>query len=507
MLACNGCTQTSVQDKIETLSAVVARGYLIDTNLKVVNKHGWYWKILSFLRTLLQPIASCLGRDLFQAYRSDAVATALFKLCEQSPENLSVALKAKIVTQILIPLDAKTKGKYHNSLEKAKADILAVGGIQKAIVQRKSLVLKALNGFAHDLHLKLAAQGQKSICFAPLSLAPVLGMILQGLPERKKTIFLKELGLKDLAEPLVHLALRELIDDVAGANGDLCSIKVANAMAAPNDTPIFPEYREAITKIYKAQHFSVPKERTAGASLINAWIAEKTGGHIRNLISANDLPDGAFFVLLNGVYFDGKWAQNFKKTKSELFTFANGGPKDVQMMSVKGNYRSYEGDTFRMLEIPYKSPKGHRLAHLVFLPNRPKDLHKLEARLTPEFIAECRQKVKLEEFQVKMPKLNVDVKTELLDILEAMDLPIKDELTELANEAHLTKILHQATIKVDEKGTVATAATAAMGACESAPMPKEPKNFHINHDYVYYITDNDHVLFQGNVKHPEVLVR
>ncbi len=478
-----------IQKKIDELSAAVARGDLIDADLHVTSKTSWKWRLIKLFNCLLQPFYSCFGKDPFLHYRTNNVAQSLLKLCGQCAD-LSFDTKTKAVGSILTRLNAKTRGRYAADVEKVKA--LVLGG-SPVIAQRKTLVQNALNRIAYDLHQKLSGNSQKNVCFSPIGLAPILGMILGGMPKERRESFLETLGLQNLGTSLVLLTISELMADVSEANGDLCSIQISNAFVAHPDAKINPKYKEFAKVCYGAEEF----------------LSEGLG-QVKNLVLAQDLKGPSpSFVMLNGIHFSGKWIAPFRDAVDEQFTFANGGSQKVKMMPLEGNLPVYDGDTFRMIEIPYRSPHGHRLIHTVFLPNEGQPLNLLEARLTPEFIAHCRREARNGLYDVRMPKLNVDVRdATLLDTLQRIGLPMSGALPEISEQAQLKKIIHQAKVQVDEKGTFAVAATEALavGRSVEAPQPVENKKFLINRSYVYMISDNNQILFQGNVRDPAALV-
>jgi len=505
----------TIQQQVDTLMEAVGAGNLIDSDLKVVNKHGWEWKILSVVKWILSPLYSCLGMDAFQHYRIHNVSQAILKLCENNAKDLTPQLKTKVVTHLLGTFDIRSKGKYTKDIEAVRNSILSLGTAPgDPINQRKALVQNAVAQFAHQLHMRLAnLTPNASICFSPVSIIPVLGMILKGMPEERKQIFLANMGLGALPEPIVHIGMMEILDDIASASGDLCSIRYANALAAPVEALIHADYKRGVARDYKGEIFPISLEAEEACKAINDWISEKTNGHIKDLLKPDDLkaaendPRKAF-ALLNAIYFEGKWEKKFREAVNEPFHFAHGGDVQVKMMSLGKTLACYTGDTFRMLEIPYKSPQGHKLAHLVFLPNPGQNLTDLEARLTPALIAQCRQTAVKEYYDVKMPKIDVNVKVDhLLDTLHEMGIPLKGALPLLGEDAEIKKIIHQAKVKVDEEGTVAAAATAAIGMCMACAPPPPPKTFYIDRDYAYYIVDNNTILFQGNVKDPQALTR
>ena len=70
-------------------------------------------------------------------------------------------------------------------------------------------------------------------------------------------------------------------------------------------------------------------------------------------------------------------------------------------------------------------------------------------------------------------------------------------------------MVHQAFVEMDEKGTVAAAATAVLIAPTAAPFeteePPKPIIFRANHPFLFAIRDNrtGAVLFIGRVQRPE----
>jgi serpin B len=70
----------------------------------------------------------------------------------------------------------------------------------------------------------------------------------------------------------------------------------------------------------------------------------------------------------------------------------------------------------------------------------------------------------------------------------------------------ISKVIHQAFINVDEKGTEAAAATAVVMNLMMAPQHAEPKIFKADHPFVFLIKDNTtgSILFMGTIMKPEI---
>jgi serpin B len=74
------------------------------------------------------------------------------------------------------------------------------------------------------------------------------------------------------------------------------------------------------------------------------------------------------------------------------------------------------------------------------------------------------------------------------------------------HDLFLRKVIHQATIAVDERGTVAAAVTAEVGGAGSAGDPPPETTFHIDHPFLYFIRDDASgtVLFMGRIDDPSL---
>eukprot|EP00966_Prymnesium_polylepis_P060833 1410884-Prymnesium_polylepis.1 len=75
--------------------------------------------------------------------------------------------------------------------------------------------------------------------------------------------------------------------------------------------------------------------RQVGSSFdeLNAWVAERTEGHIQKLIDPPTVDPLFVGALVNAVYFVGAWASAFDPKETVEATFAApGGPLPARMM-------------------------------------------------------------------------------------------------------------------------------------------------------------------------------
>jgi serpin B len=72
-------------------------------------------------------------------------------------------------------------------------------------------------------------------------------------------------------------------------------------------------------------------------------------------------------------------------------------------------------------------------------------------------------------------------------------------------DLYISKVIHQAFIKIDEAGTEAAAATAVVGMRTAIRMPDKPKIFDADHPFIFCIKDNatGSILFMGKILNPK----
>lgn len=539
----------SINQIMQTITKALDEGNLIDTNLQVVNKHGWQWKFKQVVNFILFPFHLILHRDPYSHVRSCAVAQALLSYCKDHSEELDTDIKKTISTRVFSPLLSDPKYKHAQELEKIHQEfnhILPANKPQSIkleqtenpvpavkpqsakklvptenpqpiekprvdVEKEKIRVREALANFSHGVHLKLAEKSQQSICFAPISIFTVLGMLLKAASAENKAKLLQSLHLDDMDESKAHLALSEVLQELIIDNDQGCCIKIANGMALTQygNQNTSSTFKEAIKETYKGEIFTIKADPEAASKEINQWVAEQTNQQIPSLLSPDDVKTDNTLaaILLNAMYFSGKWKNEFEDAELGVFKFANAKKADVMMMSQTEHFRYYEDEEFKLLEMPYVSPKGHQLSQLIFLPKNAKNLSQLEQKLTPQFIRTCLDASDYENVHVTIPKLDANSKVDTLkETLADLGFPLNEVFPALGEDTVIGKIIHQAKLKNDEKGTVGAAATAAVMIAESCCMPSKAVEFIADHDYAYMIMDRDTVLFRGDVKEASVLV-
>jgi len=126
-------------------------------------------------------------------------------------------------------------------------------------------------------------------------------------------------------------------------------------------------------------------DREAARLVTNQWVAAATRDRIKDLLHKEDITDKTRTVLINSIYWKGKWAAPFElgETKMAAFTDLNGTPTKAALMHQQAEFQIVERDGVKAVQLPYE---GHEVSMIVLLPHSAFALPRLERRLTTQMI-------------------------------------------------------------------------------------------------------------------------
>ena len=254
------------------------------------------------------------------------------------------------------------------------------------------------------------------------------------------------------------------------AQDEAVAVQAANAAFADRRLDLRPAYAETLQAVFGARAERLDFSDAGAVERINAWVAEATNGAIPDLVSR--LGSDNRLVLANAIYFEGEWAQRFDPalTAPAPFHLRTGAAPEVPTMHADGltaRYREDEG--FQAVALPYG---GGDFELVAVLPRAgveaPEALRRLAA--DPSWLGGRGFHDALGT--LALPRLDLDVGTSLLPALRALGLGAalddRQAFEGIAAPApELSRVLHRATLVLDEEGTVAAAATAAVMGIET----------------------------------------
>ena len=199
------------------------------------------------------------------------------------------------------------------------------------------------------------------------------------------------------------------------------------------------------------------------ADEINSWIAKSTKNMIDKLVDASEMGEDTRFILVSAIFFKGSWKQPFARTFEGAF--------DEKKYTVEYMRHEFKGvmyirtEEFQAISIPYENDG---LEMTVIMPKS--DLLSFEKSLTGEKLRELFSSLKKRgAVKFQMPKFEIESELDLTEIFGKLGFghvfsaamvdysPLTDEAVFLSLAKHIAKI------EVNEKGTIAAAATELVG--------------------------------------------
>ncbi|XP_030764424.1 antichymotrypsin-2-like isoform X4 [Sitophilus oryzae] len=335
--------------------------------------------------------------------------------------------------------------------------------------------------------------------FSPLSIEIILALTQAGAKGKTAEEFTTALNLPSTQQKTQE-ALKQFLPTLKSNTNDL-KLSSANKLFLGEAFEILESFKQLATSVFEAGAENIDfSKNQAAAESINKWVESQTNNKIQNLINPDSLSAATRLVLVNALYFKGKWSTPFEDylTRKEKFFVTKTNSKEVDMMHVEDTFRYYECTkrNAKFLELPYA---GENVTMTIVLPNEVEGLTALESNveslLTPP-------PYNYERVAVSLPKWLVETKLELNQILENLGLKTAftgdADFSNLSKEAlQISQVVQKAFINVTESGTEAAAATAVTIQLTSAIQKPIPKPFRADHPYLYFIKYDDIVLFIG----------
>jgi serpin B len=380
---------------------------------------------------------------------------------------------------------------------------------------------QACHKFASDLLQQLDKPGE-NLFFSPFSLMVVLGMTINGASGETHRQMVQALGYDpdQFDEKAFNQQMRSLLDILKTA-GDGVKLHRANGVWVDQSVEPNPDFLRTVLSYYDSQVFAadfVNNPRQA-AGHINRWVSEQTNSMIDRLLAPEDLHSLTAIVLVNALYFDGKWANPFmpENTWNEIFHLENGNTRRVPMMRDNDRYPYLRGDGFQAVCLPYRRDYGQdapRFGFYLFVPDKGRTVAWLREQWTPENWAKWHNTFKETEGEVQMPRFRMEWSYPLNDALKAlgMELPFdatRADFRRMTAESNQTplfiqRVLQKATIELDEQGTRVAVATGEDAAAVVSSAPLEPFIIVADRPFLFAIVHEPTgiVLFLGIVREP-----
>jgi serpin B len=356
--------------------------------------------------------------------------------------------------------------------------------------------------FTSRLLQQIESTAESNFVLSPHSLHSVLAQLLQGAGGNTAA---------QLEEVLGVAASRNLLEQynnlVSGLSGG--GYKEANLLAVAQGFKPKNTFRSDLQYGFRSdiQEHNFGQDPKGSVQLINQFVENATNEKIKDLLDDSDVDGLTKLVLVNAVYFKANWRFSFSPDDTFNNSFNSpSGPVPVQYMTLPGAEVRILKDRERrldILELPYGDPDK---AMLIILPEPGVSSDNLVARLGELNLSSIRTEGRLAETQITIPKFKLKFKTYMKS--EMQDMGVRDLFSSTANLSgiadlplYATEAVHQAFIEVNEEGTEAAAATAAIVGLRLA---QQKRRFFADRPFLFVVYDfaQDVALFAGKVVDP-----
>ena len=369
-----------------------------------------------------------------------------------------------------------------------------------------SQVVSANNQFAIELYQQINKQPKqldKNVFFSPYSLSTAMAMLYIAAEGETKQQIQKTFHYPPLA--ILNPNSAALYNQFNKPNPNY-ELSTVNNLWMRQDLSPSQTYLDTVQRYYGGQVTNLDFKNSPESSrqIINKTIAKHTKQMIPELLAKGSIESSTATVLTNAVYFKSEWAKPFG-VQGGTRPFHNlDGTMSSQEMMYKTAYFDYmENEHIQMVELPYKS---NDLSMLIILPKskEPAAIQKLVADLNSNQVSQWTKQLENQEIFLVMPKFKLQESYSMKPILANMGMPIAFDSRanySLFNDKlplKVDSVIHKAVVEVDEKGTVAAAAT---GIGVQLVMATHKAEITADHPFMFMIKDNktDAILFLGQV--------
>ncbi len=386
-------------------------------------------------------------------------------------------------------------------LSTPKADMLYNPSEKATITASTTVPTSALGNGVNALGYDVLLQSNlsKNICISPLSISYAMGIATNGAAGETKQQMEKTLHL----EGDYNNQIAVLTQQLQNSTSKNVNLHLANSMWVQQNMQVKDTFIAA-NKFYQTGLGKVDfSKSTDTIKTINNWVSTKTNGKIDDIIKK--LSASTKMVIVNAIYFDGKFSDKFTSSSTEKF---HGTKKDteVEMMHKTEQLNYFEKDGMQIVEVPFDNV----FTLNIYLPQEGETVSAGIEKIAN--LKELPSEMKSSSVALSLPEFKLEYVVNLVETMR--NLGMTDAFNEKADfsaitsdvDLYIESVIHKTTFEVNKDGVEATAATAViMGEMSAQIEASNPIEMNCNRPFVYTIhhqpTNTD--LFIGVFVQPE----
>ncbi len=354
------------------------------------------------------------------------------------------------------------------------------------------------------LHALVKSDSGKNVFISPTSISLALSMVYDGSAGQTRDAMGKTMEIGNMDPGAIDNESQRIMRSLT--NRPNITLSIADSIWVSKTIQLKSGYQTEVETYFDANASSLDFASPESAKIINDWVSDRTNGRINSVVQPP--LDQVKAVLVNAVYFKGKWEEPFDKneTKNDTFTAGDGSSATVPFMQRSDAFNYLETDAFQAIELPYSD----NLSMFVFLPKQ----QVLSNQKIEDFVRGMDQaqwsiwllQFKGKEGTILLPRFKTTYSTKL-------NQPLKDSgmgvaFTDSADFSLMSQtplriddVIHKTFVETNEEGSEAAGVTAVVMVATAMPVSNPPAPFYMkaDHPFFYAIYDKEtgSILFMG----------
>nr|XP_033777015.1 plasma protease C1 inhibitor [Geotrypetes seraphini] len=337
-----------------------------------------------------------------------------------------------------------------------------------------------------------------NMVFSPLSVALILSHLLLGTRGITKERLQEALFYPHNSD-CVHTAINQL--------GKSKGFRLASKIFHQPDIVLNEFFINDSKEFYNSTPQILSHDAHDNVQLINDWVADKTDNKIKKLM--DQVPSDVQLVLLNAISLHAKWLKKFKleATRKEKFQLYGTDKKTVKVAMMKSE--KYPLVSFSDSVLRARIGRLHltdNLSLVIMVPQWPhQTLSKMENQLSEDVFQQVMSRLYKDPIRpaiVSIPRIKVDTKLDLLELLDKMGLSelfYSPNLCGMASDVELavSSGTHRSLVEANEEG-VEAAGTSAIS------LSRTYLAFEVRQPFTFFLMNDDPMvpIFMGRIVNP-----
>ena len=366
---------------------------------------------------------------------------------------------------------------------------------------------KAILNFTWNM-FEESSNNEGNLMISPPSAYLALAMTLNGADNDTKTEMLKALSADNIALEDVNIGLNDWMNSLMSKNR-IAKLSITNSIWHREGFNANKDFLQTNADYYSAYIKSLNFSDASAPDTINKWVKEATNETIDKIV--DEISDDVMMYLINAIYFKGDWKEQFAANKTQKAEFKTPtGVVKTDFMNRRGEIDYLQSNGITGVVLPYLD---EQFAFVGLLPVEGKTPKDLINDLSALDLLSLMKNKEAKNIELSLPKFESSYEDSLNNELSNLGMNIAFDpynadfslmREDLEKDLYISKVKQKTYIKVDEKGTEASAVTSV--TLETTSMPVELPRVVFDRPFVYGIVDvtTGIPLFIGIMENPTI---